>query len=137
MPKEGFQSNVDSIDAKMLSEFQSSNITPSKVIICANGIKNHREFVDLAEDTLGVLNPVRESEYTRAKSQYIGGEYRVFTETPETNIILGYESVPWNHELMPAFAVLHNIFGSAVGFSTGGPGKGMLNRSVSRSIIFC
>jgi len=133
MPKHGFESNVEHIDAKLLQDFQTSNITPSKVIVCASGVKNHREFVDLAEDTLGVLNPVRESEYQRKKSEYIGGEHRVFTETPETNIILGYESVPWGHELMPAMAVLHNIFGSATGFSTGGPGKGILNRSVTES----
>jgi predicted Zn-dependent peptidase len=134
MPKDGFESNVEHIDAKLLQDFQTANITPSKVIICANGVRNHREFVDLAEDTLGVLNPVRESEYTRRPSQYIGGEYRTFTETPETNIILGYESVAWNHELMPAFAVLHMLFGSATGFSVGGPGKGMLNRSINNSI---
>jgi len=133
MPKDGFEANIEHIDAKVLQDFQTSNITPSKVIICANGIRNHREFVDLAEDTLGVLNPVRESEYQRTPSSYIGGEYRTFTETPDTNIILGYESVPWNHELMPAFAVLHTIFGSATGFSVGGPGKGMLNRSVTNS----
>jgi len=133
MPKEGFESNVEQIDAKLLQDFQTSNITPSKVIVCANGVRNHKEFVDLAEDTLGVLNPVRESEYARTKSVYIGGEYRAFTETPETNIMLGYHSVPWNHKLMPAFAVLHTIFGSATGFSVGGPGKGMLNRSVTTS----
>lgn len=137
MPKNGFESNVDRIDAKMLQDFQMSTITPSKVIVCANGVRNHSEFVDLAEETLGVLNPVRESEYARNPAVYIGGEYRTFTETPETNIILGYESVAWNHELMPAFAVLHMLFGGATGFSTGGPGKGMLNRAHSRSNKYC
>lgn len=135
MPRDGFESNVENIDAKLLQEFQMSNITPNKVIVAANGVKNHREFVDLAEETLGVLNPVRESEYARLKSEYIGGEYRTFTETPETNIILGYESVSWNHELMPAFAVLHMLFGGATGFSVGGPGKGMGNRAHTRSIL--
>jgi predicted Zn-dependent peptidase len=134
MPRDGFESNVESIDAKVLQDFQTSNITPSKVIVCANGVHNHKEFVDLVEETIGVLNPVRESEYSRKPSEYIGGEYRVFTESPETNIILGYKSVPWNHELMPAFAVLHMLFGSATGFSVGGPGKGMLNRSHTQSI---
>jgi predicted Zn-dependent peptidase len=133
MPKNGFESNVENIDSRLLQDFQLRNITPNKVIVCANGVKNHREFVDLVDNTLGVLNPVRESEYERQPSQYIGGEYRVFTETPETNIILGYESVPWNHELMPAFAVLHTLFGSATGFSVGGPGKGMLNRAHKNS----
>jgi predicted Zn-dependent peptidase len=134
MPRNGFEGNTENIDSKLLQEFQANNITPSKVIVCANGVKSHREFVDLAEDTLGVLNPVRESEYQRTRSEYIGGESRRFTESPETNIMLGYESVAWDHELMPAFAVLHTIFGSATGFSVGGPGKGMLNRSITNSI---
>ncbi len=136
MPKDGFESNVENIDARLLQDFQMSNITPSKVIVCANGVKHHKEFVDLAEDTLGVLNPVRESEYTRTKSEYIGGEHRAFTETPETNVILGYETVNWNHEFMPAYAVLHMLFGGATGFSTGGPGKGMLNRAHTNSKFY-
>lgn len=133
MPKVGFESNIDNIDAKMLQNFQLGNITPEKVTIIANGVQRHKEFVDLANYTLGALNPVRESEYARTGSQYIGGEFRTFTETPETNIILAYQSVPWTHELMPAFAVLHSLFGSATGFSVGGPGKGMFNRAYTNS----
>jgi hypothetical protein len=45
----------------------------------------------------------------RQPSIYIGGEYRTFTETADTNIILGYESVTWTHEDIPAFAVLHQL----------------------------
>jgi predicted Zn-dependent peptidase len=133
MPKYGFESNIDNIDAKLLQDFQLSNITPEKVTIVANGVHRHKEFVDLVNHTLGSLNPVRESDYARTPSKYIGGEYRTFTETPETNIILAYESVPWTHELMPAFAVMHQLFGGAVGFSVGGPGKGMFNRAHTQS----
>ena len=133
MPKWGFESSVNNIDAKMLQDFQLANITPNRVIVTANGVKNHQEFVDLVKYYLGALNPVRESGFDRTPSNYIGGEYRTFTETPETNIILGYESVSWNHRLMPAFALMHTIFGSAQGFSVGGPGKGMLNRACNNS----
>ncbi len=129
MPKWGFESNIDNIDQKLLQDFQLSNITPEKAIIVANGVRHHEEFVDLVRDHLGVLNAARELEYKREKSEYIGGESRQFTESPETNIILGYESVPWTHPLMPAFAVIHTMFGGATGFSVGGPGKGMLNRA--------
>jgi len=69
-----------------------SNITPEKTVVVANGLRNHEEFYDLVDQTLGQLNPVRELAYGREKSQYIGGEYRTFTETPDTNIILTYES---------------------------------------------
>lgn len=129
MPKYGLESNIDNIDCKMLQEFQMNNITPEKTIIVANGVRKHEEFVDLVQHHLGVLHPVKELNYTREKAHYFGGETRQFTESPETNILLAYESVPWTHSLMPAFAVMHTMFGGAVGFSVGGPGKGMLNRA--------
>jgi predicted Zn-dependent peptidase len=132
MPKWGFESNIDNIDQKMLQDFQLTNITPEKAIIVANGVRRHEEFVDVVQNHLGVLNPTRELEYQRESSEYIGGESRHFTETPETNIIIGYESVPWTHPLMPAYALIHTMFGGAVGFSVGGPGKGMLNRAYRR-----
>ncbi len=134
MPKYGMESNIENLDQKVLQDFQLSNITPEKVIVCANGIFRHDEFVSLVQERLGSLNPVQESNYAREPAQYIGGEYRTFTETPETNIILGYESVSWTHPLMPAFAVLQVLFGGATGFSTGGPGKGMYSRAHQNSI---
>jgi predicted Zn-dependent peptidase len=127
MPMMGFHGNVGNIDSKMLSEFQLANITPEKTVVVANGLRNHEEFYDLVDQTLGQLNPVREMAYQREKSKYIGGEYRTFTETPDTNIILAYESCDWSHEDMPVYAVLHSLFGSGTGFSVGGPGKGMHN----------
>lgn len=129
MPKWGFESNIGNIDSKVLQEFQLNNITPEKTIVVANGVRRHEEFLDLVKETLLPLNPTRELEYTRQRSAYIGGEVRQFAETPETNIILAYESVPWSDPLMPAFAVIHTMFGGAQGFSVGGPGKGMLNRA--------
>lgn len=129
MPKWGLESNIDNIDQKLLQDFQLTNITPEKTIVVANGVRKHEEFVDLVNSHLGVLNPARELEYKREPSQYFGGETRQFTETPETNILLAYESVSWTHPLMPAFAVMHTMFGGATGFSVGGPGKGMLNRA--------
>jgi predicted Zn-dependent peptidase len=129
MPKYGFESNVDNIDQKMLQDFQLENITTGGTIVVASGVRSHLEVVDLVENHLGVIMPVKESNYQRPSSQYIGGESRHFTESPETNILIAYESVNWTHPLMPAFAVLHTMFGGATGFSVGGPGKGMLNRA--------
>lgn len=127
MPLLGHQSNIGNLDAPTLQKFQLDNITPEKTTIVASGLKCHDEFYDLVNDTLGILNPVKELDYQRKPSTYIGGEYRTFTETPDTNIILAYESVNWTHEDMPVFAVLQSLFGAGTGFSVGGPGKGMHN----------
>lgn len=127
MPKEGMESNLGNLDSAVLQQFQLENITPERTTIVASGLRNHEEFYDLVNQTLGVLNPVREQLYARKQSNYIGGEYRTFTETPDTNIMLAYETVNWTHEDMPVFAVMQSLFGAATGFSVGGPGKGMHN----------
>jgi len=107
------------------------NVTPSKCLIVGSGVHNHREFVDLVKERIGELYPVPEHEYIRKPAEYIGGEYRTWTETPQTNIMLAFESVPWRHEDLVAFYVVNTLIGSAQAFSSGGPGKGMYCRSIT------
>merc|ERR1712086_1061739 len=95
MPRLGTQKNVDNIDARMLQQFIMDNITPRKCLIVASGIKNHKEYVDLVKERLGELLPVPEHNFQRNSAEYIGGEYRTWTETPATNITLAFESCPW------------------------------------------
>ena len=85
----------------------------------------------MVKERLGELLAVPEHQYTREPSQYIGGEYRTWTESPQTNIALVFESVPWNHEDVAAFYVMNSLIGSATAFSSGGPGKGMYCRAVT------
>jgi len=66
------------------------NVTPKKCYIVGSGVKNHREFVDLVKERLGELLPVPEHNYTRHASEYIGGEYRTWSESPETHIMLAF-----------------------------------------------
>ncbi len=62
-PLKGLESNVEYIDAKMLSDFILNNVTPSKTLIVANGVKNHQEFVSLVKERLGDCLPVPEGQY--------------------------------------------------------------------------
>lgn len=95
MPRIGTSGNVGNIDARMLQNFVMDNVTPSKCLLVASGIQNHKEFVDLVKERIGDLFPVPEHQYERSGAQYIGGEHRAWTETPQTNIMLAFESVPW------------------------------------------
>ena len=106
------------------------NITPKKCLIVASGVKNHQEYVDLVKERLGEMLPVPEHNYQRQASEYIGGEYRTWTETPATNITLAFESCPSNGSDTAAYFVMNTLLGSAKGFSSGGPGKGMHCRAV-------
>lgn len=131
MPRLGLEHNLDNIDARMIQQFIMDNITPKKCLIVASGVKNHKEYVDLVKERLGELLPVPEHEYKRAPSEYIGGEYRTWTESPHTNITLAFKSVPWNSPDVPAFYVMNTLIGSATSFSSGGPGKGMYCRAIT------
>lgn len=82
MPRHGLESNVGNLDARCLQQFIMDNITPKKCLIVANGVKNHKEFVDLTRERLGDLLAVPEHQFTREASNYIGGEYRTWTESP-------------------------------------------------------
>lgn len=75
--------------------------------------------------------PVPEHNYQRNPSEYIGGEFRQWTETPQTSITLAFESVPWASKDVPAYYVMNQLIGSATAFSTGGPGKGMHCRAIT------
>lgn len=131
MPRLGLANNVDNIDARMLQQFIMDNITPRKCLIVASGIKNHKEYVDLVKERLGDMLAVPEDNYQREKSVYIGGEFREWTESPQTNISIAFESVPWSHEDVTAFYVMNTLVGAATAFSSGGPGKGMYCRAVT------
>lgn len=94
MPRLGLANNLDNIDSRMMQQFMMDNITPQKCLIVASGIKNHKEYVDLVKERLGDMLPVPEQNYQRVASEYIGGEYRTWSETPATNIALAFESLP-------------------------------------------
>lgn len=130
-PRLGLESNIGNLDARILQQFVMDNITPKKCLIVGSGVRNHREFVDLVKERLGDVLAVPEHEYQRTPSQYIGGEFRTWTESPQTNISLAFESVPWNNEDVHAFYVMNTLIGSATAFSSGGPGKGMYARAVT------
>ena len=76
----------------MMRQFVMDNITPQKCLIVASGVKNHKEFVDLVKERLGDQLAVPEHNYQRNASEYIGGEFRSWSETPSSNITLAFEA---------------------------------------------
>ena len=113
MPLHGLESNVENIDARVLQKFMMDNITPRKCVIVANGINNHNEFVNLAKERLGELTAVPEHKYTRTPSQYLGGEFRNWTETPQTSITVGFEGVHWKSSSQAVLAVAAELLGNS------------------------
>lgn len=96
-----------------------------------SGVKNHSEFVNLAKERLGEFLPVPEHQYERQQSQYIGGEYRNWTETPNTSITVGFEGVNWNSSDQPTFQVMSALLGSTDGLVHRKPGHNNLARAIT------
>jgi len=123
MPRLGKSSNINEIDARMLQQFIMDNITPKKCLIVASGVKNHTEYVELVKERLGDVLAVPEHQYGRSQSEYIGGEYRTWTESPQTTIQVAFESCPWGHADVPAFQLMQQLTGNAHAFGTGNHGR--------------
>ena len=128
MPLNGLESNIDNIDARVLQKFLMDNVTPRKCLIVGAGVDNHQEFVELVKERIGELLPVPEQFYERSKSEYIGGEYRTWTETPNTNVAVAFEGVPWSHEDAPALWVVSQLLGNSAANGGIGLGGGRLSR---------
>ena len=132
MPLLGLKHNYKNLHAHVLQKFQLENINPNRIFVCAAGIENHQEFVDLVQAKLSFIPIVEEGAdrvKARAASEYIGGEIRVPSESNEITLALAWQSVPWKSEDIFAFQVLNTLLGSSSSFSTGGPGKGMHART--------
>lgn len=130
MPLLGTESNIGNIDARMLQQFIMDNITPKKCLIVASGVKNHNEYVELVKERLGEVLSVPEHEYVRQQAEYIGGEYRTWTETPQTSVQIAFQSVPWGNNDVYALALAREILGNAHAFNHSGPNRAL--EAVSR-----
>lgn len=113
MPRLGLANNVDNIDARMLQQFVMDNVTPRKCLIVASGVKNHDEYVDLVKERLGQMLPVPEHQFQRDASEYIGGEFRAWSETPASNITLAFESATASSSDRTALFVAEFLLGSS------------------------
>ena len=121
MPHLGTASNIGNIDARMLQQFIMDNITPKKCLIVASGVQNHDEYVELVKERLSDVLRVPEHKYERRAAEYIGGEYRTWTETPATSIQVAFESVPWNSNDLANYAIMRQLLGASAGL--GGHGR--------------
>jgi len=123
MPRLGMVGNIGNLDARCLQQFIMDNITPKKCIISASGVKNHTEYVELVKERLGDVLAVPEHHYERKAAEYIGGEYRTWTESPLTSIQVAFQSVPWGHADVPVFQLVQEIMGSAHAFGKSNSGR--------------
>lgn len=128
-PRLGTSGGVDNVDARSIQQFMMQNITPRKCLIVGSGVQNHSEFVELVKERIGEILPVPEHEYERTPAEYIGGEYRTWSESPQTNIQLAFESANWGSDDVYTSAVASALLGHANSSIRNKPGSGRYNRA--------
>jgi predicted Zn-dependent peptidase len=74
--------------------------------------------------------PAGSKDQSSTPSRYVGGDYRVATDSPVTNVVLAFEFVGgWRDtKASTAMTVLNTLMGGGGSFSAGGPGKGMYSK---------
>ena len=93
LPLKGLKDNIKNINANVLQPFRLANADPNRIFVCAAGIQNHQEFVDLVKEKLGSILPNERNFKQREKTEYIGGEIRVPNEEYEMKLALAFKSV--------------------------------------------
>ena len=123
--------SLSRLDGDHLAHFVQATYTAPRVVLAAAGV-DHAELVSVAEPLLSTLAPG--PGVGAAPTTYVGGDYRVSTDSPLTNIILAFEfKGGWrDQKASTAMTVLNTLMGGGGSFSAGGPGKGMYSRLYNR-----
>ena len=90
LPTEGTPKKVKLITADMLRTFHHNHYTADKLIVSLAGNISHEHSLCLCQKFLG--NFASHTTKESASSKYLGGDRRVFADSPETNVFrLGFE----------------------------------------------
>jgi processing peptidase subunit alpha len=116
-----------------LAGLMAENYTAPRVVLAASGC-SHADLVAVTERLLSQLKA--EPGPGALRSAYVGGDYRVTTDSPVTNIVMAFEfQGGWhNTKAATAVTVLNTLLGGGGSFSAGGPGKGMYCEGGSTAI---
>jgi len=110
MPLKGLKGNIGNLSAFTLQKFQLDNINPNKIVVCAAGVQNHDEFVELVNQKLHSMPSTEGQKVTpREKSAYLGGEVRSLTDSNDVNLVLALESSSWTSSDFYALKVLERF----------------------------
>ena len=122
------------MDGDALAHFVQQSYVAPRVVLAASGCA-HEDLVSVAEPLLAQLPAGAASAGAPdAPSRYVGGDYRVASDSPVTNVVLAFEFAGgWRDtKASTAMTVLNTLMGGGGSFSAGGPGKGMYSRLYTR-----
>lgn len=112
MPLYGHKNNVSNLTAHVLQNFQLTNYTPDRVVICASGVENHQEFVDLVGYKLSKTSVPYRPRKAQGESEqvaYTGGEIRNNTDSGELHAAFAFKGDGWKSSA--PYLIARNILG--------------------------
>jgi processing peptidase subunit beta len=107
--------NIQSISKDQLRQYIQQNYTSDRMVLCAAGPVDHKEFVGHAEDLFGSYQPSPKDQQGSkdARPTFCGTELLYNNnDTPLAHFAIGYEGVPWTHPDSITFMVMQSIIGN-------------------------
>jgi len=119
-----------------LEAFVAENFTGPRIVVAGSGVE-HSELVSLAQDMLAGVPAGPPAP--KMPSKYLGGDFRQFSASPQTTVMLGFEFAGGWKDVKGSVGVtvLQYLLGGGASFSSGGPGKGMHSRLYTRVLNKC
>lgn len=108
----GTPETVGAAGSPMLAAYLGEHYRGPSMIISAAGAIDHDKLFAIAEDRFGDLGP--ENTPTPAVAKYRGGEKRESRDLMETQIMLGFEGVPYSSPDFHTAQILASILGGGM-----------------------
>lgn len=112
-PYWGSISDINKLSRHDLSNFLVRHYTPDRMVVAASGQVNHKELVDLAQESYGNLNPAPRA-ITARKALYVGGGAREEYELSQIQLCLGFKGVSAAHPDAATQEVLAHFLGGGM-----------------------
>ena len=95
-----------------LLRYRDAQYGAARMVLAASGNVDHATMVSLAQRFFGDLPAGTRPERTAAR--YVGGDWRQLRDLEQVHVILGFESVPFEHPDFYAASVLSTVLGGGM-----------------------
>lgn len=121
-PVGGTVADVSQLSAESIRDFYTDHYRPSRLVVTAAGAVDHDEFVKIVGEAFAVGGwdtPADPEDIVRAPSALTPAPGPVVTDVTlrpgeQGHLLLATQSVPFDHDLNPAVALLSTIYGGGM-----------------------
>lgn len=108
----GTADKVRSISRQTLLSYMHDEYTANRVIVSAAGNIEHSYLVEQIQNLLTSLKA--SGGRAMQTAQYVGGEYRQEKKIEQVNLLLGFDGLPYTHDLYYAQSILATVLGGGM-----------------------